>query len=177
MIRSIQFDVTIQAEKDTEFWVIPSEVYQKLMTQSTAVSNYTNELMASRFTEVMSRVEQFMWKSMDKRVAAFLLQEASIEGTYALRITHEMIANHLGSPPGGDDPHTAGFPGCRDGETVPGPGDHSGQGETARPCEITAIPYTVHCLSVYSIGEFFAFQWRTAGKIISCAAAFFPSQT
>lgn len=97
VIRSIQFDVTIQAEKDTEFWVILSEVYQKLMTQSTVVSNYTNELMASRFTEVMSRVEQFMWKSMDKRVAAFLLQEASIEGTYALQITHEMIANHLGS--------------------------------------------------------------------------------
>ena len=97
VIRSIQFDVTIQAEKDTEFWKIPSDVYQRLMTQSTAVSNYTNELMASRFTEVMSRMEQFMWKSMDKRVAAFLLQEASIEGTCKLRITHENIANHLGS--------------------------------------------------------------------------------
>lgn len=97
VIRSIQFDVTIQAEKDTEFWKIPSDVYQRLMTQSTAVSNYTNELMASRFTEVMSRMEQFMWKSMDKRVASFLLQEASIEGTCALRITHENIANHLGS--------------------------------------------------------------------------------
>lgn len=97
VIRSIQFDVTIQAEKDTEFWRIPSEIYQKLMAQSTAVSNYTNELMASRFTEVMNRVEQFMWKSMDKRVAAFLLQESFIEKTCELRITHEMIANHLGS--------------------------------------------------------------------------------
>lgn len=97
IIRSIQFDVTIQAEKDTEFWKIPSEVYQELMVQSTAVSNFTNELMASRFTEVMSRVEQFMWKSMDKRVSAFLLQEASIEGTYELRITYETIANHLSS--------------------------------------------------------------------------------
>lgn len=67
------------------------------MAQSTAVSNYTNELMASRFTAVMNRVEQFMWKSMDKRVAAFLLQESFIEKTCELRITHEMIANHLGS--------------------------------------------------------------------------------
>lgn len=97
VIRSIQVDVTIQAEKDTAFWKIPSDVYQGLMTQSTAVSNYTNELMASRFTEVMNRMEQFMWKSMDKRVAAFLLQEASIEGTCELRITHETIANHVGS--------------------------------------------------------------------------------
>lgn len=97
VISSIHFDVTILAEKDTEFWSIPSQVYQWLMAESTAVSNYTNELMASRFSEVMSRMEQFMWKSMDKRVAAFLLQEAAIEGTRELRITHETIANHLGS--------------------------------------------------------------------------------
>ena len=97
VIRSIQFDVSIQAEKDTAFWSIPAEVYQGLMAQSTAVANYTNELMASRFSEVMNRMEQFMWKSMGKRVAAFLLQESSIEGTCALRITHEAIANHLGS--------------------------------------------------------------------------------
>lgn len=97
VIRSIRFEVTIQAEKDTEFWSIPSDVYQGLMLQSAAVANYTNELMATRFTEVMSRMEQFMWKSMDKRVATFLLQEASIEGTRKLRITHEAIASHLGS--------------------------------------------------------------------------------
>ena len=97
VVSSIQFDVTIQAEKDTEFWSIPAGVYQKLMAESAAVANYTNELMASRFSEVMSRMEQFMWRSMDKRVAAFLLREASIEGTRELRITHETIANHLGS--------------------------------------------------------------------------------
>ena len=97
VISAIQFDMTIQAEKDTEFWSIPSEVYQKLMAEPAAVANYTNELMASRFSEAMNRMEQFMWKSMDKRVAAFLLQEASIEGTCELRITHETIANHQGS--------------------------------------------------------------------------------
>ena len=38
-----------------------------------------------------------MWKTLDKRLAAFLLDEASIEGTNSLKITHEVIANHLGS--------------------------------------------------------------------------------
>ena len=97
IIQSIQFDVTIQAEKDTELWSIPAEIYRGLMAESAAVANYTNELIASRFSEVMRRMEQFMWKSMDKRVAAFLLQESSIEGTCQLKITHETIANHLGS--------------------------------------------------------------------------------
>lgn len=97
IMRSIQFEVTIQAEKDTDLWVIPAEVYQDIMETSAPVANYTNELMASRFSEVMWLMEQVMWKSMDKRVAAFLLEECSIEGTCALKITHEAIANHLGS--------------------------------------------------------------------------------
>ena len=97
MMRSIQFDVTIEAEKNTELWIIPSEIYQNIMSESAPVANYTNELMATRFSDVMWLIEQIMWKGLDKRVAAFLLEEASIEGTDKLKITHEYIANHLGS--------------------------------------------------------------------------------
>ena len=97
MLRSAQFDITIEAEKDTGLWVIPAEVYQSIMEQSAPLSNYTNEVMAARFSEVMWLVEQVMWKSMDKRVAAFLLEEAAIEKTDRLSITHETIANHLGT--------------------------------------------------------------------------------
>lgn len=97
MMRSLQFDVIISAEKDTDLWIIPTEVYQTIMEESAPVANYTNELIATRFSEVMWRVEQVLWKSMDKRVAAFLTEEAAIEGTNTLKITHETIANHLGS--------------------------------------------------------------------------------
>lgn len=97
IMRSIQFDVVITAEKDTQLWLIPSDIYKQLMEQSAAAANYTNEIMASRFSEVMWLMEQVMWNSMDRRVAAFLLEEASIEGTDRLHITHEAIANHLGT--------------------------------------------------------------------------------
>ncbi len=97
MLRSIQFEVTIEAEKDTELWIIPAETYKSIMEESAPLSNYTNELMATRFSDVMWLVEQIMWKSLDKRVAAFLLEERSIQGSDKLKITHETIANHLGS--------------------------------------------------------------------------------
>ena len=42
-------------------------------------------------------VEQIMWKSFDKRLATFLLEETALEGTNVLTITHEKIANHMGS--------------------------------------------------------------------------------
>ncbi len=97
IMRSIQFEITVEAEKETDLWIIPPHVYKKLMEQSAAVANYTNEIMATRFSEVMWLMEQIMWKSLDKRVASFLLEETAIEGTNELKITHEIIANHLGS--------------------------------------------------------------------------------
>ncbi len=97
MMRSIQFDVTIEAEKDTDLWIIPAEIYKAIMEESAPVANYTNELMATRFSDVMWLMEQIMWKSLDKRLAKFLLEESSIEATKELKTTHETIANHLGS--------------------------------------------------------------------------------
>lgn len=97
IMRSIQFDVAIEVEKDTSLWIIPPEVYKTIMEESAAAANYTNELMASRFSDVMWLMEQIMWKSFDKRLAAFLLEESSIEESTVLKITHETIANHLGT--------------------------------------------------------------------------------
>lgn len=97
IMRSIQFDVTIEAEKDTDLWIIPAEIYKNIMEESAPVANYTNELMASRFSDVMWLMEQIMWKSFDKRLAAFLLEESTLEGNNTLKLTHEIIANHLGT--------------------------------------------------------------------------------
>lgn len=97
MMRSIQFEITIETEKDTELWIIPTEIYKSIMDESTPVANYTNELMAARFSDVMWLIEQIMWKSLDKRVASFLLEESSIEESDKLKLTHEAIANHLGT--------------------------------------------------------------------------------
>ncbi len=97
MMRSIQFDIVIQAEKDTEVIVIPPETYKGVMEQSAPLANYTNEIMASRFSDVMWLLDQIMWKSMDKRLAHFLLEESVLEDTRSLKLTHEAIANHMGT--------------------------------------------------------------------------------
>lgn len=98
IVNSIQFDVTVTAEKDTEALVIPSETYKAIMETSAPLANYTNEVMASRFSDVMWLIEQIMWKNFDKRLAGFLLNESAIESSKTLKITHEAIGNHLGSP-------------------------------------------------------------------------------
>ena len=97
MIQSIQFEIMIEAEKDSEVLVIPADVYKSLTEASAPLANYTNQIMACRFSEVMWLIEQLMWKSFDKRLAQFLVEETLVEDTDVLRLTHEKIANHLGT--------------------------------------------------------------------------------
>ena len=94
---NMMFDVFIEAEKDTQIWVIPACMYQNLMDESLPLSNYSHALITNHFSEVMWLMEQIMWKSFDKRLAGFLVEEARIEETNALKITHEKIAAHLGT--------------------------------------------------------------------------------
>lgn len=97
VMNNIQFQVMVAAEEDTLVLHIPAEVYRELMEVSLAVSNYTSRLMASRFTDVMWLMDQVLYKKMDTRIAAFLLEEAQLTGREELKLTHEQIANHLGS--------------------------------------------------------------------------------
>jgi CRP/FNR family transcriptional regulator len=93
----MQFNVMIDAEKDSEFWSIPACLFKNLVDESLAVSNYARNLLSGNFSELMWLMEQIMWKSFDKRLAAFLLEEQQLEGNSLLTITHEKIAGHLGT--------------------------------------------------------------------------------
>ena len=93
----MQFTVMIEAEKDSEFWSIPACLFKNLVDESLAVSNFSRNLLSSNFSELMWLMEQIMWKSIDKRLANFLLEEAQLEESNQLKITHEKIANHMGT--------------------------------------------------------------------------------
>ena len=94
---NMQFDIFIEAEKDSEVWVIPACLFQNLMDESIIIANYARNLITSHFSELMWLMEQIMWKSFDKRLAEFLLEESNLEDTLSLKITHEKIANHMGT--------------------------------------------------------------------------------
>lgn len=97
MLHSVQFELYVEAQEDSEVYLIPPQIYKKLTSESLPVANYTNELMAARFSDVMWLLDQILNKSFDARLAAFLLEESAIEQSHELHITHEQIARHLGS--------------------------------------------------------------------------------
>lgn len=97
ILKNINFEIFVEASVDSEVINIPSSLFERLMKENMKVLEYTNELMASRFTELMWVVEQAIFFSFDKRLASFLLDQINIEGSLSLSITHEEIANHLAS--------------------------------------------------------------------------------
>ena len=72
-------------------------MFRNLVDESLAVSNYSRSLISSNFSELMWLMEQIMWKSLDRRLAAFLLEESALEDSPLLKLTHEKIASHMGT--------------------------------------------------------------------------------
>lgn len=97
VLPNMMFDVFIEAEKDTELWVVPACLFQNLSQESLPIANYSRDLITHHFSQLMWLMEQIMWKSFDKRLAKFLVEESAVENTHALKITHEKIANHMGT--------------------------------------------------------------------------------
>lgn len=97
IMKNINFDLHVEAEKPTDVFIIPADVYDKLVKVSLPVSDYTNQLMASRFSDVMWIMEQVLFTRFDSRLADFLLEQSVIEQSDILVITHDEIARHMGS--------------------------------------------------------------------------------
>ena len=93
----MQLNVMIEAEKDSEFWSIPACLFKNLMEESLPMATYASNLLSGNFSELMWLMEQIMWKSFDKRLAQFLLEESQLEDSVLLKITHEKIAAHMGT--------------------------------------------------------------------------------
>lgn len=132
MLRGARLDILVEAEKDAWLWVIPAAVYEDMMRASAALANYTNALMADRFSEVTWLLGQVLWSRQDRRLASFLLEERTLQGEDALAITHERIAAHLGTAPRGCHPAAALLPVRRHGPPDARHGDADGRRPPAR---------------------------------------------
>lgn len=97
LMRGIRLNLSIQAEKDSLLWMLPAAAFQPVQARSAPLAGFVNQIMAERFAEVMEKMEQVLWDSMDRRLAAFLLEESALEGADELTLTHERIARHLGT--------------------------------------------------------------------------------
>lgn len=96
-LKNVHFNITVETERKSVVYVIPTNIFSKLSQSNTAIAEFAYEHMAQKLSDVMWIIEQTMFASFDKRLANFLLKQAALDQTKKLSITHEAIANHLGS--------------------------------------------------------------------------------
>lgn len=97
ILESITFDVTMMAEEECTVLCIKAPIYEKLLNDNIYVEAFTYKLSAEIFSDVMWTINQVLFKSLDKRLAAFLVNETAKHATDTISMTHEQIAKQLGT--------------------------------------------------------------------------------
>ncbi|MBE5960150.1 MAG: Crp/Fnr family transcriptional regulator [Lachnospiraceae bacterium] len=97
LLKNITFDVFINAETDSELYIIPAPIFSKLMEHNIYVENFSYRLTIDKFSDVMWTMEQILFMSFDKRLAVFLLDESNATHSDTLNLTHSQIATYIGS--------------------------------------------------------------------------------
>lgn len=97
VMSSIDFDVSIDAETDCEVLQISAACFSRLSAGNVYVELFSYKLATERFSDVMWAMQQILFTSFDRRLAAFLLEESAKSQSAVLHMTHEQIAKYLGS--------------------------------------------------------------------------------
>lgn len=97
VISQISFDTQMTARQDTEVLIIPPNITALLKEQNISVRCFLYEQATERFSEVMWAMQQILFKGLDQRLAAFLVEECGRTNSNTVRMTHEQIAWNISS--------------------------------------------------------------------------------
>lgn len=96
-LQTITFDVFINAEEDSECYVISGPAFAAVSERNPSIKIFALETAVSRFSDVMWVMQQILFMSLDKRLAIFLSDESARTGSNTITLTHGQIAKYIGS--------------------------------------------------------------------------------
>ncbi|RDY23342.1 Crp/Fnr family transcriptional regulator [Romboutsia maritimum] len=97
VFKNLTYDISLEAEKDSLVLIIEGAYLKKLSESNSHVQKFLFDLTQDKLSEVMWIIEQIVFLNFDRRLANFLLNQSYLENSTTLKITHDAIANHLGS--------------------------------------------------------------------------------
>lgn len=97
VLQSITFDVYVEAEEPSDCYMISASAFGTISEKVPTVKIFALETAVNRFSDVMWIMQQIVFMSMDKRLAIFLLEDAQVNSSDTITMTHEQIARHLGT--------------------------------------------------------------------------------
>ena len=97
VLKTITFDVMIDAEEDSECCVISGPAFAAVSENNPQIKIFSLETAISRFSDVMWVMQQILFMGMDQRLAIFLSDESARIASDVIPLTHEQIAKYMAS--------------------------------------------------------------------------------
>jgi len=97
ILDAITFDICIESESETDALIVKADMFRRLSETNIYMKEFSYELAAERFSEVMWTMQQILFMKFDQRLAVFLLRETEKNGNLHINLTHEQIARYTGS--------------------------------------------------------------------------------
>ena len=85
------------AEEKTELLLIPMDKISLLVKDFPEWLDYIFKLYHKRFEELLEVVDAIAFKKLDERILDFVKNKAKLTNSNVINLTHEQIANELGS--------------------------------------------------------------------------------
>ncbi|CAM2977913.1 Crp/Fnr family transcriptional regulator [Helicobacter burdigaliensis] len=97
MLKNISFDVNLEFVETSNVFILPSKAFNEISNKYKKAKQFHLDLLSSRLSNVVDSLSSLAFMSLSDRVMAFLLKSIQDKNKNSLYITHEEIANSLGS--------------------------------------------------------------------------------
>lgn len=97
VFQNLTCDINLEAERDSSVIIIDSNFFKDLSSKNINVQNFFLNLTQNKLSEVMNVLEQVVFFSLDNRLSNYLINQYYLNNSNDIYITHDSIANDLGS--------------------------------------------------------------------------------
>lgn len=95
--QNLTYDIGLQSEVDSSVIIIDSVFFKEISKTNLSVQNFFLNLTQDKLSEIMWVLEQVVFFSLENRLANFLIDQYYLNNSISINITHDAIANNLGS--------------------------------------------------------------------------------
>ena len=95
--QNLTYDITLEADIDSSVIIIDSKFFKKISNTNLSIQNFFLSLTQDKLSEIMWVLEQVVFFNLESRLANFLINQYYLNDSININITHDTIANNLGS--------------------------------------------------------------------------------
>ena len=95
--QNLSYDINLQAEENSSLIVIDGNFFKEVLNKNLSVQKFILEITQSKLSEIMWVLEQVVFFSLEYRLSDYLINQHYLKNSLQIYITHEAIANDLGS--------------------------------------------------------------------------------